>query len=150
MTDGPSVFLDTSVLAKWYLPEPGSERFVRFLQGTSARALSRLTLVEMQSLLGRRRRAGELNSQQVKLVQRALDQDLSAGFLEVRPVDDSQVARAAEILTKLASRPLRTLDALHLAAAETSGTSLFATADRVQAASARALGLRVRFFGRSQ
>lgn len=147
---GPSVFLDTSVLAKWYLPEPGAERVARFLQRSAARTISRLSLVEMRSLLGRRRRNRELSAPQVRRVERALEQDLVAGFLELRPLDDSQVARGAEIMTKLSRQPLRTLDALHFAAAEASASTLFATADRVQAAAARALGLRVRFFGRIQ
>lgn len=147
MNTGERAFLDTSALAKWYLNEAGAERFVRFLQRTTARAVSRLALVEIRSLLGRRRRAREITAQSERLVLRAVEGDVAAGFLEVHPLDDLQAVRAAELMTRLRRRPLRTLDALHLAAAEGVGYPVFATADRVQAGAARAIGLRVRFFG---
>jgi predicted nucleic acid-binding protein len=51
------------------------------------------------------------------------------------------------LVERLASVPLRTLDALHLAAATEAGAGLVATADRVMADAAAALGLDVASFG---
>jgi uncharacterized protein len=47
----------------------------------------------------------------------------------------------------LADQPLRTLDALHLAVARTTGTRLVATADRALARAAQVLGFATITFG---
>jgi uncharacterized protein len=56
-------YIDTSALAKWYLPEPGSDAFVDFVPGQERAAISRLTTVELRCLLARRRRAGDITAQ---------------------------------------------------------------------------------------
>jgi len=50
------VYIDTSALAKWYLNEDRSADVEAFLTKTGPAAVSTLTLVEMRSLLARRRR----------------------------------------------------------------------------------------------
>jgi uncharacterized protein len=44
-------YIDTSALAKWYLPEPGSDAFVDFIRYQDGAAISRLTTVELRCLL---------------------------------------------------------------------------------------------------
>ncbi|MFG1690938.1 PIN domain-containing protein, partial [Gemmatimonadota bacterium] len=58
-------------------------------------------------------------------------------------LEDNQVLAAAQLLLRLKEHPLRTLDALHLAACIGTGGEEIATADRVMAVAADALGLQV-------
>jgi uncharacterized protein with PIN domain len=56
------VYVDTSALAKWYIAEPGSAAFERFVQDAADVVISRLVLVEMRCLLSQRRRSGTITS----------------------------------------------------------------------------------------
>ena len=136
----PAPYLDTSALAKWYLNEARSEEFERYLQAQQSAAISRLTILEFRCLLARRRRTREIDARTENRVFAAFEQDLRAGFLSVQPLDDGLVPAAIEILVRLKSHALRTLDALHLAAARSLGSPAIATADRVFANAAEALG----------
>ena len=75
------------------------------------------------------------------------ESDIARGILEVHPLDDQHAIGARQLLEKLATIPLRTLDALHLAIATEIGADAIATADRTFAAAARALRLHVDWFG---
>ena len=59
---------------------------------------------------------------------------------------DADFTAAYHLIGRLADLPLRSLDALHLAAAEQIGASAFATADKTQAEAAAALGFTVHRF----
>ncbi len=140
-------YLDTSALAKWYLNEPFSEEFEAFIRQQTVAAISRLTVVEMRCLLARRRRAGDITKSVESRVYSAFEQDIHAGFLQVYPVADEHLIAALGLITRLGRWPLRTLDAMHLAIAQVTHASHLATADKVMAASGKALGLEVvRFF----
>lgn len=133
-------YLDTSVLAAYYCPEPLSHEAERLVRSRARPTISDLTEVELLSALARKVRAREL----------ALD----AGR---RIADEFQAHLAADLFTRLAVQrrhyetardwigrfgtALRTLDALHLAIAHHEGLSL-ATADQGLAAAGRAFGVR--------
>jgi uncharacterized protein len=51
-----TIYFDTSALAKWYLNEENSDKVENYLQEQGVVAISELTVVEMRSLLARRRR----------------------------------------------------------------------------------------------
>ena len=51
-----NIYFDTSALAKWYLNEPRSEEVEEYIQAHGPVGISDLTVVEMRSLLSRRRR----------------------------------------------------------------------------------------------
>lgn len=136
-------YLDTSALAKWYLNEARSDDFEAYLRRLDSAAISRLTTVEFRCLLGRRRRAKEIDGRMEARLLAAFENDIRAGFLEVHPLEDSHALRAAGILKRLRAHPLRTLDALHLAIAQDLGCRQIATADRIMAAAATALGMEV-------
>jgi hypothetical protein len=70
----------------------------------------------------------------------AFEADLRAGFLTVHPLEDAHALAAIDILSRLRTHPLRSLDALHLAIALEAGCSVLATADRVLADAAAAQG----------
>lgn len=142
----PAPYIDTSALAKWYLNEPRSDDFEAFIRRQQSAAISRLTVLELRSLLARRRRSKEINDRTEKRVFAAFENDARQGFLTIHPLEDAHVLAAIDILTRLKSRPLRALDALHLAIARDLGALQLATADRVLAEAAGALGIEaVRF-----
>ena len=77
----------------------------------------------------------------------AIAADIQDGALRVGSVGDADFTAAYHLIGRLADLPLRSLDALHLAAAEQLGANAFATADKTQAEAATALGFTVhRFF----
>jgi uncharacterized protein len=140
-------YVDTSALAKWYLDEPGADEFAAFMQTTPQVLTWRLALVEMRCLLARRRRAGDLSRDEELATFSLFTDQVAQGYVSVRPVPDALYASARELIDRLAGIALRTLDALHLAAAQAAGARELATADRVMGDAAQALGLRLRYFG---
>lgn len=146
MSADDRVYLDTSALAKWYLNEPGSEAFVDYLQGVAVAIISRLTHIEMRSLLSRLRRMGELNAELESVLYAAFLDDIARGWLQDSPLNDVCFDEAANLITRYPEHPLRTLDALHLALANQLAVDTVATADTVMAEAASAMGLAVRRF----
>jgi uncharacterized protein len=140
-------YIDTSALTKRYLHQPSSDDFDAFL-GTLPRALiSRLSLVEFRCLLQRRRRAGDIDDEYERAARADFADDVRSGYFEVEPVADRDAIIAHDLIDQLAGHPLRTLDVLHLAIAQTAGAPLLATADRDMARAAEALGMDVVTFG---
>jgi predicted nucleic acid-binding protein len=109
--------------------------------------ISRLSVVELRCLLGRRRRNRDIDSSAQRKAIAAFEDDIGQGFLEVHPLEDQHAIAACDLLTSLDAVALRTLDALHLAIAIASGARIIATADDTFAKAASALRLRVERFG---
>ncbi|MFZ0886981.1 MAG: type II toxin-antitoxin system VapC family toxin [Candidatus Binataceae bacterium] len=145
-----STYIDTSALAKRYLREAGSDEFDRFLGRMVSVSISRLTMVELRCLLGRRRRNRDIDAGAERRAVAAFEDDVAQGFLEVHPLEDRHAIGASALLARLNAVPLRTLDALHLAIATAIGADATATADDTFAAAAAALRLRVEWFGRAE
>ncbi len=137
------VYLDTSALAKWYLNESRSEDFAAWIQDEADIHISTLTVVEMRCLVARRRRNRELSMDLEQQVHATLQDDITQGFLSLHPVADEHLIGALNLLTLLASHPLRTLDAIHLSIARHLGADRLATADGVMGAAAQALRMEV-------
>jgi uncharacterized protein len=116
-------YLDGSALAKWYLNEAGSAEFVDLIAARQVALISRLTVVEIRSLLARRQRSGDITAEYQLDANRIFDSDVRRGFLQVEPLVDDQAVVAADFIEGLVEHPLRTLDALHLAVARASGFS---------------------------
>ena len=144
-----TTYVDTSALAKWYLPEPGSEAFVEFIVRQDAAVISRLTSVELRCLLARRRRTGEIVAGHERDAWLAFEDDIRAGHLHVEALADGHAMKARHLLEQLRDLPLRTLDALHLAIAQSIRADVLATADLGMARAAQALGITVMTFGQS-
>ena len=140
------IYLDTSALAKWYLNEARSDDFAAFVVGEPRPIVSRLTAVEIRSLLERRRRSHQITTAIVRKVVATFERDVRDGHLEMHALEDAHVILAGELLHRLAQHPLRTLDALHLGVASSLELGRIATADRVLAAAAASLGLEVERF----
>ena len=73
-------------------------------------------------------------------------EDVGQGFLEVGALEDAHVVAGIELLMRLAAHPVRTPDVLHLAIARDAQADVIATADRVVAAAAEAIGFDVARF----
>jgi len=141
------VYFDTSALAKWYLNESLSADVERYLMEHGPVAISDLTVVEMRSLLARRRREKHLDPKLENRVFSTFEDDIRRGFLIRHPMPATTAAGAVNLISTLPDVPLRTLDALHLVIAREIDASILATADRIMANGAHEMGLSViRFF----
>lgn len=138
-----AVYLDTSALAKWYLNEANSEAFADWMQGQDSACISGLTLAEMRCLLARRRRRGDFSRELEQEIYATFSEDIRLGHILLRPLKDEHATDAVHLMERLSRLPLRTLDALHLAAARDLGCGRLATADRIMARAAEALGMEV-------
>lgn len=130
-----SLYVDSSALLKRYVEEPDSEAADELLRSDPSLLTARHTVVEVRRNLARvlaERDAGEARS--------AFLGDLEA--LSLIELDATTCERAAAIAEVTG---VRSLDALHLAAAQRAGGAAvpFLTFDVRQAQAARALGFTV-------
>lgn len=142
------VYLDTSALAKRYVPEVGSEWVVRLCQREPA-AISLIAIPELASAFARRTREGALSAQQRDTLFQAFLRDLRA-FVVVEPIQAIVQQAATLLFMTPPSIRLRTLDALHVASARLAfararrhgvATGSFITADRALLDAANWAGL---------
>jgi predicted nucleic acid-binding protein len=141
-----SLYLDTSALAKWYIAESDSDAFDDFLRDRAGSRISRLTIVELKSAFSRRRRNRDISAAIERESFRLFESHLRSGLFEVLAMQDAHFSAALEIMESLRRIPLRTLDALHLAVAQSNGITAIATADRIMGAAARALRFETHVF----
>ena len=111
--------MDTSALAKVYRKEAGSDFVDRILSKPGSQYLiSRLTIVEMESVFALKARAGEIDQKAVLIARRRLEADLGHRRLLVAAVNDEHFRGARQLLFKHGKvEALRTLDALQLSVA---------------------------------
>ncbi len=133
------IYIDSSALAKLYVPEPESDVLEAFLRGRRDLMISELAITEVLSAVARRRREGMLTVNQAFEIRDAILADADSGSfhrLDLSPV----VHREAErLLFQLESVALRTLDALHVAVALLGSATHVLTFDaRMRAASVHA------------
>jgi predicted nucleic acid-binding protein len=135
------VYIDSSALAKLYVPEVESERLDRFLRGRRDLMISELSITEVISAASRRKREGALDAAQVRRIRDAVLADAQSGAfrrLDITPV----VHREAErMLLSIESVALRTLDALHVAIALSGQAQSIVTFDLRMADAAALHGL---------
>lgn len=129
-----SLYVDASALLKHYVDEPDSERFEELFASDPVRVIGRHAIVEV-----RRNLARLLVPESAAAMRAAFTEDVRKLF--VVELDASLCEDAAGI-SELTG--VRTLDALHLAAARRVGDGITVlTFDLRQAQAARSLGLAV-------
>lgn len=133
-------YLDTSVLVAFYLPEPMNSKVQKLCSGSDGIAISGLSEVEFHSALARRIRMSELSKDDALKVLSQFKVHVDSGYYRMIAIEQRDYMQARDWLATFHT-PLRTLDALHLAAAFSNGLAV-ATADRVFAASARHFGVK--------
>jgi predicted nucleic acid-binding protein len=129
-----TLVLDTSALVKRYVAEMGSETVARLMAEDLSWAASSLCRVEAEVTLCQR----GFDVATLAALTRDLEEDWD--LVLAIPVDGGCLEDAARIGC---DRRVRTLDAIHLAAALRLPDVTFATADHRQAEAARDLGLTV-------
>jgi uncharacterized protein len=115
----PDYFFDSSALAKHYHVEVGSPKVEDLLAEPEARYLiSRLTVLELQSVFARKVRARLITDADLELTRTRLLNEITQGQFQVIRMTDFHYHEAERLIRKYAStRNLRTLDALQLAVA---------------------------------
>ncbi|BBP03555.1 hypothetical protein TPL01_10940 [Sulfuriferula plumbiphila] len=139
-------YLDTSVLIKLYVPEVFSAEAEHFISGVERPVISRLGVLEWHCAMARRQRSGAFPDSYLKAARQEFTRHLAGGYFLVQTFGDARFIEALEILEAVKPIPLRTLDALHLAAARAAGLKHIATADKVMADAAHKLGITVATF----
>jgi predicted nucleic acid-binding protein len=128
-------YIDTSVLGAYYCPEDLSSAAEAALRSVATPVISVLTEIEFGSLISRKKRLGELADRQSRDILALFENHVSEGFYRRIAFGNDKFIKARQLITSMTSS-LRTLDALHLAAAMIESLPLM-TSDRILAAAAR-------------
>lgn len=140
------VYIDTSLLAAYYAPEPLSAAAQRHMVEASSVALGWLARTEMASAMAKKRRRGELSVSATARLLDLFDEHVAAGLYRLLPVGGEDYELAYRWIRREGLN-LRTLDALHLAVASRESLHVL-TADRGMADAASTLGLAHELVGR--
>ncbi len=140
-----TLYVDTSVLLKFYVGESDSIRWLDWLsRQRGIFCSSELAKVEIAFALAQKERRGELSpGASVEIFQYFLG-DIRDGRFQILPMDARVIQSSFSLAlgVQAPSLPLRTLDGLHLATALVRETKFLATADKRMATAALGLGLR--------
>ncbi len=110
------IYVDTSVLAAYYCPEEFSDLAQAELTGQRIRVLSRLVELELCSALSLKARSGQLSLASANRVLSIFEVHKSAGAYQWVEIGPAEYRLACQWVSRFTT-PLRSLDALHLAAA---------------------------------
>jgi predicted nucleic acid-binding protein len=136
------IYIDTSVLAAYYCPEPLSRRAQQALHEEDERAISWLVEAELVSALARKVRAREMRRADGHRVLAVFQSHLEQGIYTRLAVEGAHFAKAREWLATF-TVPLHTLDALHVAVAAMQDCPLL-TADAALAKACARIGVTAR------
>lgn len=132
----PCYFLDTSAFAKLYHQEAGSDFIEQMVAVPGSAVVSRLSLIEMESVLATKVRTGQLDRSGQDLARRRLRADISRGRIRIGPpIIELHYQQARQLLIRHGSTmSLRTLDAIQLSVAldllQTGAISVLVAADQ--------------------
>ena len=127
-------YIDTSVLAAYYCPEPLSRAVQKALGKVAQPTISPLVEVELYSEVATKVRARELEAAAGRRILALFQKHLAEGFYGLVPIDAAEYRLARDWIGGFSS-PLRAADTLHLAAASANDLTLL-TADKALARSA--------------
>jgi predicted nucleic acid-binding protein len=140
------LYLDSGVLVKLYIVEPGSAWVQKQASAAGTLPLNPLQLAELTNAILAAGGRGMISREAVRRTLRNLDQDIQAGRMARETPEWSDVWRRVDQLAQEHTHKIlcRTLDIIHVAIADITAADLFITGDRRQARLCRALGIRVR------
>ena len=121
-------YLDTSVLAAYYCPEPLSGEAEKVIIRSKRPGISSLTEVELASAIARKIREKNLSPEDGNKIFNQFQTHLTESLYNLISVEDRHYRTAKNWILQF-SVPLKTLDALHLALASADNLTLL-TADR--------------------
>jgi uncharacterized protein len=135
------VYVDTSALAKLYVPERWSDELEAVLVGRRDVMVSDIAVTELTSALTRRVRDDEVSPADARRIYQRVLRDLESGEFQRGDLTAGTHREAERLLLAVGSRTaLRAADALHLALAGLLGARVFLTFDKRMSAAAEALG----------
>ena len=118
------MYIDTSCLVAYYVPEPKSDYVQETIQNLNRVSISSVTEIEMLSAIRKKQRMDELSEEHGFKAYDLFKTHIKNGLFEILELNAS-VFRASEYILRNSSLPLRTLDALHLGMAVEHKTSIF-------------------------
>jgi len=142
-------FLDTSVLAKLYHPELGSEQMESLSRTPGVQfIISELSVIEIESVFAAKVRTGVVARATLEHLRGLYSADIASGRLDVVLLERRHFRNAANLVRRYSvDQALRTLDAVQLSVAldlhQRGVTSAIAASDRHLCAAAALEGLAV-------
>jgi predicted nucleic acid-binding protein len=140
-----AVYLDTSVLVAYYVPEVHSTQAETAILGAGDRVVSSLCLSEAAAALRTKVHNGVLTRDQGISARDQFITHYQGGFYRLEQMSERHFEHAAAIVWQVPV-PIRALDALHLAVVQLAGMRL-ATADGRLRDAARATQVAVDWLG---
>lgn len=138
------IYADSGLVTKWYLPEVDSPAALALRDRFSPPAiLTRLHRLELTNAWRLKQFRGELEAEAIDLATQDLMADIRGGLWHcpAEPLDEIYTRAEELAMTHSAQLGTRSMDILHVAAAEYLGCSHFLTGDRRQARLAESIGL---------
>lgn len=137
------MYLDTGILVKLLTPEPETAFFERELLG-QALASSELALVEVKSALFAKERVGLITAAQRAKAEAKFAAMIADEIFKLSHLNHQTLRKATQIVQACHPKvPLRTLDALHVAACDQAQDFPLCTTDARMHAAARAIHIPV-------
>lgn len=133
-----NIFLDSSAIVKRYIEESGSSRVAEILRDAGEITICIICVPETISACNRLLREGKIGMEQYQWIKKEFLLDIKE--FETIGLTEDVLKRSIDILEKGA---LRSLDAMHIAAAIEYGPDLFITGDIRQSEIAATLGLKM-------
>ena len=118
------MYVDTSCLAAYYLPEERSEDVQKKIKDSDMIAISYLTEIELLSAIKKKQRMGDLSVEDGNLTWNLFKKHRNSGLFEIAELS-TRVFKNSEMLMETTSNALRSLDAIHLGIAHTFGFDLY-------------------------
>ncbi len=143
------IYVDSGIVTKWYLPEADSAGALALRdQFTPPAILTRLHRLELANAWRLKLFRNELEVEAVELATEDLKADIRAGLWHCPAEPLEEIYSRSEVLATAYSANLgtRSMDILHVAAAEWIGCSHFLTGDQRQAKLAESIGLNLVFY----
>ncbi len=132
---------------KLYAEEPDSRFFLRLAASSYPITVSTIAAVELQSALTRKEKAGNLYQGARTALMAAFDEDRRQGRVVSLDVTDAVIAAARSVMIAAAvgkaNAVLRSLDAIQVASALSSGSDTIVSTDARMREVARDAGLKV-------
>jgi predicted nucleic acid-binding protein len=134
------MYLDACIIVKLLVVEPDSEFFIRSLEGQPL-VTSELALAEVFSALLARERNRKISAADRRRAWREFEARIEMKEIRVETLNSIGLRKATHLLERCHPKvPLRTLDAIHLAAADLCHDFPLVTTDRRLRAAATLLG----------
>jgi len=141
-------YFDTSYLVAIYVPNDHTAAALRHRSRADRDPLpfTPLHRLELRTTVRQCAYIGLIEEAEARRVLRAIEEDLDDGTLAHEPIDWTDSLRRAEAIAQSYAwtKPCRSLDLWHVAAAAEAAAEDFITFDRDQFAIAKAVGLRAR------